>query len=145
MHNSFSAYVLLCTSRVRFGGVSPSLAKPFPSRRFSDALIAFYTLGCTWKVIPPPWFKGGGVDGTPVPRVLACCSISKRFCFQWKAFDLLDKMRHTLWVVALLQACNVTKHGCHLGPHLGFYQKVEIKQERRENEFFSCSWHVNNT
>ena len=67
---------------------------------------------------------GGGGGGLMEPlslEFLICCSISKRFCFQWKAFDLLVNLRYTLWVVALLEACNVTKHGCHLGPHLGFY------------------------
>ena len=137
MHNSFSAYVLPCTSRERFGSVSPSLAKIFPSRRFSDALIAFYTLRCTWKSHTPTVVQGGRGWWNPCPSsFLICCSNSKRFCFQWKTFDLLDKMRYTLWMVALLEACNVTKHGCHLGPHLWFYQKVEIKQERRENDFF---------
>ena len=27
---------------------------------------------------------------------LICCSISKRFCLHWKAFDLLNKMRYIL-------------------------------------------------
>ena len=46
--------------------------------------------------------------------------------FQWKAFDLLDKMRNNLWVVLLLEACDVTKHDRRLSPHLGFYQELEI-------------------
>ena len=49
----------------------------------------------------------GEVDGTssPPPWVLISCSISKRFCLQWKAFDLLYKMRCILWVVTLLEVC----------------------------------------
>ena len=47
--------------------------------------------------------------------------------FCWKAFDLVNKLRYILCVVALLGACNVTKHGCHLGHHLGFYQQLEIR------------------
>ena len=35
---------------------------------------------------------------------------------------LLEKMKCILWVVGLLKACDVTKHGSHLGRHLGFYQ-----------------------
>ena len=23
--------------------------------------------------------------------------------------------------------CDITKHGCHLGHHLGFYQELEIR------------------
>jgi len=50
---------------------------------------------------------------------LICCNILKRFCLQLKAFDLL----YILWVMALLEVCDVTKHG----RHLGFYQALEIK------------------
>ena len=49
-----------------------------------------------------------------LPRVLICC-------LQWKAFDLLNKMRYILWVVALLEACDVTNNVLHLG----FYQKFK--------------------
>ena len=45
---------------------------------------------------------------------------------QWKAIDLLYKMRYILWVVAPLEACDVTKRGRHLGPHLGSHQELEI-------------------
>ena len=64
---------------------------------------------------------GGGVDGTL--EFLNCSSISKQFCIQWKAFDLLNKMRYILWVVALLEVCNVTTHG----RHLGFFQELEVR------------------
>ena len=39
----------------------------------------------------------GGIGGTP-PWSFWCCSISKRLCLQWKAFDLLNKMRYILRV-----------------------------------------------
>ena len=40
---------------------------------------------------------GGVVDGAPPSlEFLICCSISKRFCLQWKAFDLCKKMRYIL-------------------------------------------------
>ena len=58
---------------------------------------------------------------------LICCNISKRFCLQWKAFDLLNKMRYILLAVTLLKVCDVTKHGRHLGRPLGFYQELEIR------------------
>ena len=54
-------------------------------------------------------------EWNPSPEFLICCSISKRFYFQWKAFDLLNKMRYILWVVALLETCDVTNNGRHLG------------------------------
>ena len=70
-----------------------------PVTEQSDSL----TLGRTRKVRPPPWYKRGGragaVDGPPC--FLICCSISKRFCLQWKVLDPLDKMRYILCVIAL--------------------------------------------
>ena len=72
------------------------------------------TLGRTCKFIPPPLYKRGG--WTPL-EFLTCCSISKRFYLQRKAFDLLYKMRYILWVVALLGACDVFNNGRHLGRH----------------------------
>ena len=36
-------------------------------------------------------------------------------------------MRYILWVMALLEACDVTKYGRYLGRHLGFYQVLEIR------------------
>ena len=61
----------------------------------------------------------------PSPEFLICCSILKRFYLQCKPFDLLNKMRYILWVVALLKACDVTNNGRHLGRHLEFYQELE--------------------
>ena len=50
--------------------------------------------------------------------------------------DLLNKMRYILWVVALLEACDVTNNGGHLGRHLGFYLELEIKLKPREMTIF---------
>ena len=36
-------------------------------------------------------------------------------------------MRYISWVVALLESCDVTKHGRHLRCHLGFSQELEVK------------------
>ena len=66
---------------------------------------------------------------------LICCIISKRSCLhidQWKAFDVLNKMRYILWVVTLLEACDVTNNGSHLGRHLGFNQELEIRLKPQE-------------
>ena len=58
---------------------------------------------------------------------LICCSISKRFNLQWKAFGLFYKMRYNLWMVALLENRNATKHGHHLGRHVGFNQDLAVR------------------
>ena len=62
------------------------------------------------------WGGGGvGVDGNLPPLF--------RFCLHWKAFDLLYKMKYILYVVALLEVCDLTKHG----RHLSFFQELEIR------------------
>ena len=66
---------------------------------------------------------------------LICCIISKRSCLhidQWKAFDVLNKMWYILWVVTLLEACDVTNNGSHLGRHLGFNQELEVRLKPQE-------------
>ena len=70
---------------------------------------------------------GGGAGCNHFPEFLICSSILKRFYLYWKAFDLLNKMRYILGVVALLLACDVTNNGHHPGRQLGFYQELEIK------------------
>ena len=69
--------------------------------------------------------EGGGWN--PSPEFLICYSILKRFYLQWKAFDLLNKMRYILGVEALLEARDVTNNG----RHLGFYQGIEIRLKTR--------------
>ena len=46
-----------------------------------------------------------------------------RFFLQWKAFDLLYKMKYILCVVALPEVCDVTKDG----RHLAFFQQLKIR------------------
>ena len=71
--------------------------------------------------------QGRGAWNAPL-EFLVCCSISERFYLQWKAFDLLNKMRYILWVVALMEACDVINNG----GHLGFYQELEIRLKPQE-------------
>ena len=80
-----------------------------PSRPFLFKMLSRLILGRTRKFIHSPWYKLGGGGGrlNPSQEFLMCCSISKQFCLQWKAFDLLNKMRYILWVVGLLEACDV--------------------------------------
>ena len=70
---------------------------------------------------------GRGEVLEPLPRVFYILQYFEKNHPQWKAFELLEKMKYILWVVALPETCAVTKHGCHLGRHLGFYEvKTEI-------------------
>ena len=39
-------------------------------------------------------------------------------------------------MVALLEACDVTNNGRHLGCHLGFYQEIEIWSKQRDMVLF---------
>ena len=59
--------------------------------------------------------------------------------------DLLNKMRHILWVVALLEACDVTNNGRHLGCHLRFYQEFKISLRPQEMVIFFVLETKNNT
>ena len=59
-------------------------------------LAARLILGRTRKFIPPPWYKGRGGWWSPSHEFFICCSISKRFCLQWKSFDLFNKIRYIL-------------------------------------------------
>ena len=104
--------------------------RPFPIDLFSTDLNLWHT----YKFIPPPWYKGGGGWGwwNPSREVLICRSILKRFCLQWKAFDLLNKMRYILWVVAMLEACDITNNG----RQLGFYQELEIRLKLQKMVIF---------
>ena len=81
---------------------------------------------------------GGWIE--PSQEFLIFCSILKRFYLYWKAFDLLNKMRYILGVLALLKACDVINNGRHFGPHLGFYQELQIRLKPREMVIF-CALH----
>ena len=48
--------------------------------------------------------------------------------------------RYISWVLALLEACDVTNNGLHLGCHLGFYQELEIRLKPREIVIFVMAW-----
>ena len=69
------------------------------------------------KFIPPPWYwrGGGSVEKIePLTRVFDMLRYFEKI-FQWKAFDLLNKMKYILWVVAPLETCDVTNNDRHLG------------------------------
>ena len=69
---------------------------------FSDSTVLVINPRTYMQIHTPTVVQGSGVDGPPPLEFLICCSISKRFYLQWKAFDILYKMRYILWVLALL-------------------------------------------
>ena len=78
------------------------------------------TTGRTRKLIfiPPPSYKGGWWNP------------SLEFLPSGESLDLLNKMRFILWVVELLEACEVTNNGRHLVRHLGFYQEIRSSVDK---------------
>ena len=49
-------------------------------------------------------------------------------------------MSYILWVVALLEACDVTNNGRNLGRHLGFCEELRIRLKPQEIVIF-CALH----
>ena len=74
---------------------------------------------------------GEGGEGVmePLPRVFDVAVFRTDFAFSGKSLssNSLNKMRYILWVMALLEACDVTNNGRTLGRDLGFYQELEIR------------------
>ena len=68
----------------------------------------------------------------PSPKVFDMLQYFQMICLQWKSFDLLNKVRYFLWVVALLEACDVTNNCHHLGRHLRLYEDLEIRCKPRK-------------
>ena len=93
-------------------------------------IISNLTLVRTHKIIihtPTKVQKGGGLI-EPLPAVFDMLQYFEMILPLVESLnDLLNKMRYILWVVALMEACDVTNNGCHLGRYLGFYQEVEIR------------------
>jgi len=71
------------------------------------------TLGHTRTVISPPCTRGGG-GVEPLPRVFDMLQYFETILPSVESFDLVDKLRYILWVLAPLEVFDVTKHGCHL-------------------------------
>ena len=102
-------------------------------------IFKFHCLGRTRTLIYQPWYQGTGLMEAlppPPPRVFDMFSISKRFCLQWKASDLLNKIMYILWVVALLEASDVNNNG----RHLVFYQELEIRLKPLETLLDELFW-----
>ena len=82
----------------------------------------------------PTVVQAGRVDGT-LPLSFRYVAVFRND-FTRKAFDLLTKMSYILWVVALLEVCDATNNG----RHLGFYQGLEIRLKPQEMVIF-CALH----
>ena len=104
------------------------------NQTFSNWFIFYGFKSPTYVQIHTPTMVQGGGGGwwSPSLEVLVCSSILKRFCLQWKAFDLLNKMRYILWVVAMLEAFDITNNG----RQLGFYQELEIRLKLQKMVIF---------
>ena len=84
--------------------------------------------------------KGGGLI-QPLPAVFDMLQYFEMILPLVESLtDLLNKMRYILWVVALMEACDITNNGCHLDRYLGFYQEVEIRLKPWEIVMF-CVLH----
>ena len=82
---------------------------------------------------------GGGSMDPPHLSFWYVAVFQNDFTFRREPLIFLYKMRHILWVLALLGACDVTNVGCHLG----FYQELEIRLKPREMVIFLClRWKV---
>ena len=53
--------------------------------------------------------------------------VSKRFCLQWKAFDLFYRMRYKFMGGGAAGEPQRHKHGHHLGRHVGFNQDLAVR------------------
>ena len=63
----------------------------------SETPIPTLTLGVHAKSYRHRGTRGGGGRLMEPPKFLISCSITKRFCLQWKAFDLLYIMRDEVY------------------------------------------------
>ena len=83
----------------------------------------------------PTVVQGGGVDWPP-PWVFDTLQYFETILPSVESlWSSLYKMRYILLVVALLEVCDVTKHGRHLGSHLGFYQKLNSGKNSKNKQF----------
>ena len=99
-----------------------------PSRPFLFKMLSRLILGRTRKFVHPPWYKlGGGGSIEPLPRVFDVLQYFETILPSVESFDLLNKMSYILWLVGLLEACDVTNNG----RYVGFYQELEIRLKSR--------------
>ena len=89
--------------------------------------IYWNTMTCLYIQQTPHCGTGG--NGTSPPQSFWCVAVFwNDFTFSGKPLIFLTRWGIFLGVVALLESCDVTNNGRHLGCHLGFYQALEITQ-----------------
>ena len=77
-----------------------------------------------------------GVDWLPPPWVFDTLQYFETILTSVESlWSSLYKMTYILLVVALLEVCDVTKNGRHLGSHLGFYQKLNSGENSKNKQF----------
>ena len=81
--------------------------------------IYVLTLGRSRKVIPPPLYKGE-------ESFWYAAAFRKDYIFSEEPF-IFPKEEVYFIGSGAAKTCGVTKHGRHLGHHLGFYRKLEIR------------------
>ena len=83
------------------------------------------------QIHTPTVVQGGWMEPPPPPpgEFLTCCSISKRFYLQRKAFNS---------GTAGGGGCDVINNGRYFGRHLGFYQELQIRIKKQEMAIFLC-------
>ena len=89
------------------------------------------------QIHTPTVVQGGGGEGgwmEPLPRVFDMLQYFETILPLVERLWLLNKMRYILGVVALLEACDTTNNG----RHLGFYQESETKVKTARNGNFLC-------
>ena len=102
---------------------------------FSDSTVLVINPRTYMQIHTPTVDRGtrGWGGWTPL-EFLIRCSISKRFYLQWKAFDILHKMRYILSVMALLGG--LWRH--QKWSPSWIYQELEIKLKPWEMVTFLC-------
>ena len=91
----------------------------------------------TYMQIHTPTVVQGGWMEPPPLEFLTCCSISKRFYLQRKAFNG--------GTAGGGGGCDVINNGRYFGRHLGFYQELEIRLKKARNGDFFVLEMKNNT
>ena len=81
----------------------------------ASVVVSWKVFGSTFKNHTPTMVQRGGGRYVTIFR--------KDFKLSKKACDVLCETGYTLWVEALVGACDVIQDGGQFGRHLGFYRK----------------------
>ena len=91
------------------------------------------------QIHTPTVVQGRGMNGTLPQSFWYVAVFQNYFTFSGKPLIFLTRWVYILWVVALLETCDVTNNS----PQLGFYQDLEIRLKPREMAIFLClTWTI---